>query len=185
MLSQDQLQELWDKQALHDNLMRYCRALDRMDRDGIVATYWPDSWDDHAVYIGPGQQWADEALRWKDKSWQVNHHVSNVYSEIDGTRAKRESMFIVVCDFKESGMSMLEGGRYRDLCEKRDGEWRILNRVCIWDWSQEIPTKPAWGQIGQPRVTNWGDKWPDDPIYKDWSKSEPRPYPRDDGSFPS
>lgn len=182
MLTDAQLQELWDKQALHDNLMLYCRALDRADRDGIAATYWPDATDDHGSFVGSGHEWADEAVRWKDLSWQVNHHMGNVISDIQGDRAQRESMFLVVCQFKESGKTMWEGGRYRDLCEKRDGEWRVLSRVCIWDYCEEAETTHGWGLVGQPAVSNWGAKWPEDPIYRDWSVSNPTPYPREDGS---
>lgn len=91
-------------------------------------------------------------------------------------------MFFVVCQFKDSGMTMWMGGRYRDLCEKRDGEWRILTRVCIWDWCEKAETRPGWDLVGQPRISNWGAKWPEDPIYKDWGASDAQPYPRQDGS---
>lgn len=104
-----------------------------------------------------------------------------MYSEVEGKQAKRESSFIVVVDFKESRSTLLLGGRYRDLCEKRDDEWRILYRVCIWDWSQDLPTRSGWNLTKMPKVTNRGAYYPDDPIYKDWSSSEPNSYPRDDG----
>jgi 3-phenylpropionate/cinnamic acid dioxygenase small subunit len=174
------LQELLDKQAVYENLMRYCRALDRMDRDGIKATYWPDSKDDHGAFIGGGHEWADEAVRWRNLTYSVNHHVSNVLIELDGNLARCESMFIVVCPYVDSGMTMFQAGRYRDLCEKRDGEWKILNRLCVWDWSEKRETRTGWDLTGHPRVTHWGAYFPDDPIYKDWASSDPTEYTRDD-----
>jgi len=176
--------ELWDKQALHDNLMVYVRGADRHDIDAIRSTYWPDSWDDHGGYIGPGQGWADAALSWHDATYTSNHHVSNVLSEIDGNRAKRESTFIWVGPFKDPDVTMFQAGRYRDLCEKRDGEWKILYRTCIWDWIDLRPTNTtAWGMTNIPNVSNWGGWYPDDPIYKKWDEPAAREFPR--GQIPS
>ncbi len=176
MLTDAQLQELYDKQALHDNLMLYCRGVDRMDSELIRSTYWPDGTDDHGSFTGSGSEWAVAATGWKDKNRSVNHHVSNVYSEIDGKFAKRESMFMVVVPFYEPAMTMFMGGRYRDLCEERDGVWKVLRRVCVWDWCEQQPTQLGWKLTGHPETTNWGRFFPDDPIYKDWSVSQPTPY---------
>ena len=118
-LTDAQLTELYDKQALHDNLMLYARGADRHDRELMKSTYWPDSFDDHGSYVGDGQGWADAAMTWHDKIYSCSHHVSNVLSEIDGNRAKRESMFICVVPFKDPEVTMFQAGRYRDLCEKR------------------------------------------------------------------
>ncbi|BCW70766.1 hypothetical protein NicSoilB8_18100 [Arthrobacter sp. NicSoilB8] len=41
-LTDAQLTELYDKQALHDNLMLYARGADRHDRELMKSTYWPD-----------------------------------------------------------------------------------------------------------------------------------------------
>lgn len=178
MLSQAQLQELYDKQQLHDNLMRYCRGLDRYDLELMKSTYWPDATDDHGSYVGSGHGWCEEALKWKELNYSVNHHCSNVYSEIDGNRAKRESYFFLVVPFKDPATTMFMGGRYRDLCEKRDGEWKILRRVCIWDWSEQSASNPSWDLTNIPNVTNWGDFYPNDPVYQDWWSSPPTPYRR-------
>jgi SnoaL-like domain len=178
MLSDEQLQELYDKQKLHDNLMQYCRGLDRFDVELMKSTYWRDSTDDHGSFVGSGHDWCEAAVAWKSVNYSVNHHISNVYSEIEGNRAKRESMFLVVVNFKDPAISMFQGGRYRDLCEKRNGEWKILRRVCIWDWCEQCPTQPGWDLVNTPKVTHWGAYHPDDPIYKDWWSSPPTPYPR-------
>lgn len=172
-----QLMELLDKQALHDNLMLYCRAVDRMNAEQIKSTYWPDGTDDHGSFVGSGDGWGDAAVVWKDLNRSVNHHVSNVLSEIDGKFAKRESMFMCVVVFKDPAKTVFLGGRYRDLCEKRDGQWKVLRRVCVWDWCEEQLTQAGWKMVGIPQNTNWGRYFPDDPIYKDWQFSDPLPCP--------
>lgn len=178
MLTDAQLMELYDKQKLHENLMLYCRGIDRMDAELVRSTYWPDSTDDHGGYVGTGEGWADAGLPYRDKLYNNNHHVSNVLIELDGDRAKRESMFINVCNLKDPAVSFFLGGRYRDLCEKRGGEWRILNRVCVWDWFEHQPTSGGWLLADIPRSTNWGGFAPNDPIYKDWERGEPIGFPR-------
>ncbi len=114
------------------------------------STYWPDSFDDHGSYVGNGHGWADAAMTWHDKIHSCSHHISNVLSEIDGDRAKRESMFICVVPFKDPEVTMFQAGRYRDLCEKRDGVWKILHRTCIWDWIDVRPVNSDWDVVNVP-----------------------------------
>ncbi|MGI5218058.1 nuclear transport factor 2 family protein [Nocardia sp. CA-290969] len=183
-LTDAQLMELYDKQALHDNLMMYVRGADRHDRELMRSTYWPDSFDDHGAYVGGGQGWADAAMTWHDKIYSCNHHVSNVLSEIEGNRAKRESMFVCVVPFKEPEVTMFQAGRYRDLCEKRDGVWKILHRTCVWDWIDVRPINSDWDIVDVPRVSHWGAWYPEDPIYLDWVQSPPTEFPRQPGRQP-
>lgn len=174
----DELSDLLDKQKLQENLFLYCRGIDRMDADLVKSTYWEDSTDDHGGYIGPGWGWPEAGLAYKDRTYNTNHHVSNVLIELDGVQAKRESMFMCVVNWKETKLSFFLGGRYRDLCEKRQGEWKILNRVCIWDWSEHQPTTGGWELGGIPQASNFGGYHPHDPIYRAWDASQPTPFPR-------
>jgi hypothetical protein len=169
--SDAQLALLLDKQALADNLMAYVRGVDRMDLDLMKSAYWPDARDDHGRFVGNGHQWCEEAMKSRDLSVSVNHHMGNVYSEIADSRAKREAMFLVVTTYRGGTHVLMLGGRYRDLCEKREGEWKILRRTCIWDWNQQFAVDPGWHLTGTPELSNWGRFFPDDPIYQDWFDS--------------
>ena len=46
------VRELKDRQEIYDCLMRYCRGIDRLDRDMLLSAYHPDAVDDHGVYVG-------------------------------------------------------------------------------------------------------------------------------------
>jgi hypothetical protein len=176
-LTDSQLEELYDSKLLHDNLMKYCRAADRKDIEGMRDTYWPDSIDDHGQYVGSGSGWADANEYWKKGQMAGNHHITNVLCEIDGNLAKRESMFLVVSILPEPDVTLFIGGRYRDLCEKRNGEWKVRYRTCIWDWGDVRKLRPNWALSKLPDKTHWGALYPDDPIYKDWSVSDPTVRP--------
>jgi hypothetical protein len=176
-LTEEQMEALYDKQCLYENLMMYCRGADRQDLELMKSTYWPDAIDDHGGYIGSPQGWADSVAGYKDRIHLCNHHTTNVLCEIEGDRAKRESMFLCVVTFKEPEVAMIHGGRYRDLCEKRAGVWKVLRRTCIWDWCDVRKITPNWDMSGVPRMSNWGTHYPEDPIYKDWFASSPTPRP--------
>lgn len=173
-----ELASLIDKQLLYENLILYCRAADRMDIDGVKATYWPDSVDDHGSYIGSGHGWADAIDEMRERVKACSHHVGNVFSEIIGHQAKRESMFLCVVLFDEPRTTFFHGGRYRDLCEKRNGEWKVLRRTCVWDWCDSRPTNADWSVTGVPVLSHWGARFPEDPIYQDWFSSPPVPRPQ-------
>ncbi|MDE2043171.1 MAG: nuclear transport factor 2 family protein, partial [Alphaproteobacteria bacterium] len=38
------------------------------------------------------------------------------------------------------------GGRYLDMFAKRDGTWRIADRVMLYDWSQDWGDAADWAQ---------------------------------------
>lgn len=168
---------------LHENLYQYCRGIDRMDAEQIRSTYWPDSTDDHGFFDGPGAEWPEIGVAWKDNLYNCNHHTSNVLIELDGAQAKRESMFMVCSNQKSPELSYFLGGRYRDLCEKREGVWKILRRVCIWDWFESYPTKGGWEICTFPRSSNWVAFHPHDPIYGDWNKVQHTAFPRPAAQF--
>ena len=56
-------------------------------------------------------------------------------------------------------------GRYCDLFEKRDGDWRVARRTVVYDWIDEqvAPAEPETVRFG-PRQPI-GAKFPHDPIY--------------------
>lgn len=176
-LSETAIQELLDKQQLTENMLLYARGVDRQDVELIKSTFWPDAVDDHGSFVGGGAEFSEFAVSFD--IYSSNHHVSNILSEIEGVRAKRESKCLVVTVFKTREATSFLGMRYRDLCEKRDGVWKVLRRTCVWDWCEETPSRPAWDEAAIPEVTNWGAFYPKDPIHAaDWGISAVSSYAR-------
>jgi hypothetical protein len=62
-LHQSKLRYLIDRQAILDCLTRYCRGVDRFDRDLLLSAYHPDATDNHGVFIGSPVQFAAWGLR--------------------------------------------------------------------------------------------------------------------------
>lgn len=170
-LSQE-LSELVDKQKLHENMMLYCRGMDRKDLDVLKSTFWPEATDNHGVFNGNAHEFCEMTYRNQKVSGHGStHHCSNVLIELLGDRAKRETVFMYVMVDHAGRRSYMLSGRYRDLCEKRAGEWKVLRRVCVFDWAQVLPENADYAAIfgaPLPPTACLGDVYPKDAIYADW-----------------
>ena len=165
--------EMADREALRDLLYRYCRGIDRCDEEMLRGTYWPDGTDDHIAYVGPAPEFIDFALKGLKELMDVTQHlVGNMYIEIDGDRAHTETYFTVLHRYKDKAVlgrpayDMRCGGRYIDVMEKRDDEWRIFNRVTVLDWFREFDDTVDWSKGFEGAMTQHGLRKPDDRSYK-------------------
>ena len=174
-LSDDQVaafQAFLDKQAIGENMLQYCRAVDRFDLELLKSTYWEDGWDDHGQYRGPPHPFAEGVVASQGMYETLYHLTSPMLIELDGHQARAETWFFCVMIFNGSTdkgpADFLLGGRYKDLYEKRDGKWKVLRRTCIWDWNQDHPHLSNWGRSNIPAESNFGAPKPKDPIYAPW-----------------
>ena len=160
-----ELQELVDRQKIYHVLTSYCRALDRCDVELMKSVYWEDGYDDHGVFAGNAQEFAEFIIRGIQEWFEVTQHsIMNVHMELDGDVAHTEAYLIAyhkvagnrqkVGDWfgenylgKFAGLvdagqpqDFIYGGRYCDRLEKRNGVWRIAKRVVVMDWNLNQPS---------------------------------------------
>lgn len=166
------LKDMIEKQKIYENVVKYCRGLDRFDIDLLKDSYWPDATDDHGAWVGSGWGFCENTVAHKDLYKSCNHHIGNTQIELLGDQAKVETYFICVIIWNnpdgKGHVDWFLGGRYKDLYERRNGEWKILRRVCLWDWNQEHPHLSNWGRGGFAEDSNYGSPAPTDPIYQPW-----------------
>lgn len=128
-IGEKQLQDLVDKQALHELVTRLSRGVDRCDRELIVSCYHPDAYDDHGPYKGGPEGFADWVIGALKSHW-VQHTISNQLFEIVGDAAYGE--IYVSQKMRGADGRLIPGyGRYVDRYERREGEWRIARRQVI------------------------------------------------------
>jgi hypothetical protein len=136
----DRLQELLDRQDILDCVIRYCRAVDRFDRELLLTVYHPDATDDHGTFVGGPESFADWAFGYHSLYQNATHHiVTNHTCDLDGDVAHTETYWIFSGANKdaESGAeqpSSMHFGRYIDRFERRNGKWAIAARACIVEW---------------------------------------------------
>jgi hypothetical protein len=159
-----------DRMAIQDVMYKWCRAIDRLDYEGIRAIFHPDATDNHGPYVG-GVDGLVEWVRERHKSIPFSsHQVSNILIEF----ASPDLALVETCvralqrypaEAKASlaqlsggqtgradvGVDMLASSRYVDRFERRKGEWRIARRTLVADWKQLIEVtqdapkpRPGW-----------------------------------------
>jgi hypothetical protein len=138
------LRELKDRQEIYDCIMRYCRGIDRLDREILLSAYHSDAIDDHATYCGPVAGFADHVLKFHEQMQHyTQHHITNHRCEIDGDIAHTESYYIFRSLNREAPFYNFSSGRYIDRFERRVGRWAIAERICLVEVRDEI-----WGPEG-------------------------------------
>lgn len=139
-MNNDKLMELLDKQALHEVVCRYCRAVDRSDGELFLSCYHPDAHDEHGPYSGsPTKMLA--ALQAKGGPMApgaitVQHAISNELFDVQGDVAYGE-IYFETRRTGSNGELLFSIGRYVDRYEKRNGEWRIAYRRCVMEYARK------------------------------------------------
>ena len=148
--AEERLGRLESRHAIHEVLMRYCRAIDRLDVPLLRSCYHQGSWDDHGHYKGDGHEFAEFIVRsLAERAHHTTHAVANVLIEmdaVDADLARAESYALAHLRRTDPlGVEWLDlfSGRYPDCFERRDGTWRITERVVVHDWSASTVLDPA------------------------------------------
>lgn len=159
------LQALEDKQAIHENHMRYLRGVDRKDWDLIRSTYWPDAVHDHGEVQGDVEQLITWIQEWHAIIPQVLHFHGNEYIEVNGDVAIMEAYLLTLQDEASDKGSKFDwiGSRYIDRYERRNGEWKIAARVV-----PLVFTRPSMEPSGQPLIDSavWSTRDERDPLWR-------------------
>jgi hypothetical protein len=137
-------QYVYDRLALHDLVMTYCRAIDRRDYVLLRSLYWDEAVEDAGTTRGT----IDERLEYVKKSQApfdiTVHRIFNTLFSIDGDTAQGEHY--IEAYHRTPGpnaQEMIAGGRYLDRYEKRNGAWKIIYRVRVADSMQTLPVDEA------------------------------------------
>lgn len=141
-------QQLSDVESIRDATKRYTHGLDRLDADHMRSAYWPDATDDHGPEFS-GNAWAyvDVAME-SHKRWRPSlHTLTNQVIELDadGVNARGETYCIAYLFEADRPVMYQWFGRYLDRFQKRDGVWRIFDRVCVHEASRmddPLPVMP-------------------------------------------
>uniref|UniRef100_B0T6L6 SnoaL-like domain-containing protein n=1 Tax=Caulobacter sp. (strain K31) TaxID=366602 RepID=B0T6L6_CAUSK len=178
MIDEKRLQLLIDKSDIHDMMCRYARGVDRMDKDLVLTCFWPE-----ATCVYPSSLTTVFKGRFIDfleaswESWKVytaqQHHLCNHLCEVDGDQALAETYqfsFYWAEPGDDPTLNLLNSNRYIDRYERRNGEWRVIHRELIRNFSFSIaPQGFASVENGWPRLSQSRD----DPGYRTL-KSEAR-----------
>ncbi|MCW2855489.1 MAG: nuclear transport factor 2 family protein [Marmoricola sp.] len=156
---------LLDEDAVRRVHLEYCRGIDRRDWELVRSCYHTDAIDHHGPFTGGVDAfilWGIEVLA----DVQSMHFTGNQLVEVDGDVAWHEAYCIAFHRISgapsEPKTDWVVNVRYLDRFERRDGAWKIADRLVVHD-SDRRDLVPGTGEIG-PGWTGSGP-WPDDPSY--------------------
>lgn len=162
-----QLQQLLDEAEIRKVHIRYCRGIDRMDFDLVRSCYHPDAIDRHGAYEGDVEGFIQWAARLLPEFETTMHFTGNQHVKVDGNVAYAEHYAQAFHRTKPHGdtaaADWIVNVRYVDRMEKRNGEWRIADRVVVYDSERTHAVKS-----GESPLTTWnfGRRDRDDLSYK-------------------
>jgi hypothetical protein len=142
----DDIGTLLDKQQITELLYRYCRAVDRIDRELGYSVWHDDAVADYgSIYQGSGRGVTDFICDSHKHGVVHSHQITNVIIELAGDTARSEA-------YITSGMILMRGeqpyqittrGRYLDRWSRRAGRWGIEKRYFAGDINETRPVTLA------------------------------------------
>lgn len=149
-----------DRNTIFNLITRYSRAADRRNIAEFENLFWEDGGFEGGPMDGPPAQVFSTLFDTLTGKWfsATQHYVANVHLDLRGDVALGESYFVAYHrsrPTRESAEALLGeqrfaelggdptqlyevviGGRYLDRFERRQGEWRILRRRLVPDWTR-------------------------------------------------
>jgi hypothetical protein len=131
---------LWVKQEIRDVLSRYCRGLDRMDREMARSVFHPDAPARYIdMYEGTGHGFIDWVWTAHEGMDRHSHQITNVLVDVDVEKETAVSeAYVTVClwtkpDADGAQIEIVARSRYLDRWSHRDGRWAISDRTHVLD----------------------------------------------------
>ncbi len=143
------VQSLLATQAIERVVYRYCRGVDRLDRELVRSCFWPEACDEHGSFSGT----RDEMVSWLfDRmllryDWTF-HFIGNLLVDLGPLPGIARSEAYGIAKHRARSErrehNLTTGFRYVDDWEERAGEWRILRRRSVLEWSQADDPASWW-----------------------------------------
>jgi hypothetical protein len=148
-----ELQDLLDKQAIYEVVLRGCRGGDRFDLDMILSLFHPGAilhnvggFNGTVEQLGAFLAPIRESFTGGPATF---HMLGNHYVELSGDHAVSESYLMVhhwgtpsspdvateTSEQAHADGNYTAGTRYIDKFERRAGEWKIVERWAMRDWT--------------------------------------------------
>ena len=137
--------EVADRLAIAETLALYCRGIDRCDAEQLAAAFTPDALIDYGDGAKPIAEVIPGLMTGLGGMRLTQHNISNTVMRIAGERAKAETNCVALhlIPTPDGEIELVVGGRYLDTLVKREGRWRIAERLYVMDWNRTSPSTMA------------------------------------------
>ena len=135
-----EVRALLDKQAIAEQLAKYCRAVDRLDIPLGHRVFHEDATADYGadLFQGSGRGVIDFICASHLHTVNHSHQICNSVIMLDGDAAGSETYFHSATRIMDHGklIQIRVYGRYLDRWERRNGLWAIAERKTIFDFDE-------------------------------------------------
>jgi hypothetical protein len=147
-------------------LARYSRGIDRCDVETLRTIWWPEAQVDYGTGMSSAMAWSDNVVASLSRMHRTQHLLGNMIIDVDGDRGTAETYCCAYHELDRDGvrLEMVVGGRYLDKLERRNGEWRVLERRYVMDWNRNVPSTHQEDGFYD-HLSRRGGRKPDDPFY--------------------
>ena len=136
-----------DKEGIRDKISMYQRSMDRSDPELGYACFWDEATVTCGGYCDhmPAREYVDSCMAngSNPNLFMSQHQFTNTYIRVNDDKAGSESYGIIVTasNAEEENHANVTLGccRYLDKWEKRDGDWRLVERLCATDGYFKLP----------------------------------------------
>ncbi len=165
------LRALLDRDEIRQVIMNFARGVDRHDWDLVRSCYHEGARDDHGPFKGDAGEYVEWVAENLPKLAEMTMHlIGNVIVELEcETVAHSESYVIGFHRYRRGDgtrADWLGGGRYLDRFEKRGGEWKIADRLLVWEWVRDEAVGLEFESFDlDAEGFAWGAHGREDPLY--------------------
>ncbi|MGE0827861.1 MAG: nuclear transport factor 2 family protein [Hyphomonadaceae bacterium] len=166
MPTPQELQAMFDKQAIYEVVMRYSRAVDRIDMELWRSCFHPDATLlFEGLFRGSVDEMEPTVSQFLNSLDGTMHVISNHFIDVRGDVARGETYvnsYHWGTPRDDPQKNFTTGSRYIDRFERRGGEWRIADRQCLRSF-----VRLESGFVTNPPLEGWPSASRDrtDPVY--------------------
>jgi hypothetical protein len=146
--SAEELQALVSREKIRACIARLARGEDRRDAATITASVWPEFFCDFGVFSGRFEDYLAWVVPGSPAMVVTQHFLGQSVIELRDEAALAETYVQSYhrVDTGKDNRDVMIGGRYLDRLSLRNGEWRIVHRTMLYDWTQDLGRAADWSQ---------------------------------------
>ena len=127
-----------DENSIRATLARYCRAVDRCDKEAFLKCFWEGAKVNYGAYKGLASDFVEPLLE-SLKDWEQTHHqLGQSLVDWRGPGHAMVETYVTAWHLPNEprGREMTYLGRYYDRFENTGGVWKIADRRIVMGWTR-------------------------------------------------
>lgn len=155
------------KLVLHDLVVTYCRAVDRLDEELLGTVWHDDATVEAGVFRGSATDFCSAITKYNAGLKHTFHTITNEWYDLRGDVALGECYTVCFSTAVENGVETdrITGGRYLDRFERRNGIWKFAAKTYVHDWNINQPGSAIWDRGMYKDFVTRGTRTSEDPAY--------------------